>query len=110
MKLFILILFPIFLFGCSHTENISMDKLDAALQQKVSESKENKSDVKIEFIGSCNAEIDDQVKRDIESTGVEVNSVSKDIFTGKGNYSSILELAGKDFIKYLRAPHGLKPN
>ena len=110
MKLFIPILFSVFLFGCSQTNNMSMDKLDPALQQKVSVSRENKSDIMIEFIGTCNKEIDDQVKRDIESTGIEVNSVSKDIFTGKGNYSSILELSGKDFIKYLRAPRELMPN
>jgi hypothetical protein len=110
MKLFIPILFSISLFGCSHTENVSMEKLDVALQQKVSVNKENKSDDKIEFIGACNKEIDDVLRQDIKSTGIEVNSVSKDIFTGRGNYVSILKLSEKDFIKFLRAPRELKPN
>ncbi len=109
MKLFIPILFSIFLFGCSHTEKMSLDKLDAAILQKISENGENKSDDKIEFIGVCDKEIDDQLKEDIESTGVEINSVSDDIFTGRGTSTSILKLSGKDFIIFLQSPRKQQP-
>jgi hypothetical protein len=88
---------------------MSVDKLDSALRQKVLENKENKLDDQIQFIGTCNKEIDDQIKQDIESTGVEVNSVSKDIFTGRGTYTSILKLSEKDCVKILQAPGELKP-
>jgi hypothetical protein len=110
MKLIILILFSVLLFGCSHTENISPDKIDEALTQKILKNEKNKSDDKIEFIGVCTKEIDDQLKEDIESTDVEINSVSNDIFTGRGTSTSVLRLSGKDFILFLQSPRKLKPN
>ena len=110
MKLFIPVLFLIFFFGCSNTENMSMDKIDASLIQKILDNEKNKSDDKIEFIGVCDKEIDDQLREDIESTSVEINSVSNDIFTGKGTSTSILKLSGKDFILFLQSPRKLQPH
>ena len=76
---------------------MSLDKLDAALIQKILENEKNKSNDKIEFIGVCGKEIDDQLRKDIESTGVEINSISNDIFTGRGTSTSILRAFRKRF-------------
>ena len=108
MKLLMLFFLSVFLFGCANSGEVSMDKLDAALKQKISEYKNNGIKEEIRFIGICNKEINEQTRQDIKSTGVIVNSVSKDIFTGRGNYNSILKLSGKDYLTSLRAPREVK--
>jgi hypothetical protein len=109
MKLFIaLILF--FLAGCAHTQDISLAKLDPMLKQQVIEHKKSSSEELISFVGRSKTTIDSTLQNDIESTGIRINSILKNIFTGKGSYKSIIKLSAKDYIQSLEASKKLMPN
>ncbi len=104
--------FPIYLFiillslliGCSQTMEIPKDKVAPTLIRKLTELQQNHSDQIINFIGKCNSEVSPEIKEDLERSDISVHTVSKDIFTGSGNYKSILKIVIKDYIKWLETP------
>jgi len=108
MKILTFLLLSLLL-GCSQTKDIPKDKMDPALAAKLSELKQNSSDETIDFIGKCNSEISSAMKDVLETSGINLHSVSKDIFTATGNYKAIIKIAGKDFIKWLELPKTTYP-
>ena len=108
MKTFTILLLTI-LIGCSQSKETPQNKIDSRLAKKMTEVEQIKSEDPIDFIGSCNVEITSTIKDDLEASGINIRSVSKDIFTASGNYKSILEIAEKNYIKWLEAPRELHP-
>ena len=108
MRIFTFLLLSL-LIGCSQTREIPKDKIDAALTKKITELQVQKSGEKTDFIGTCISEINTPLRLDIESAGINIKSVSKNIFTGNGDYNAIITLAGKDYIKWLEAPREFYP-
>jgi hypothetical protein len=100
----------IFLLGCANTQDVSLNKLDPALRQQVTEHQKNKSNELINFVGKTKSTIDSTMAESVKSLGIEINSISKEIFTGKGSYEAILKLLNKDYIKSLEANKPLAPN
>jgi len=107
ISLFVLMLL---LLSCAQTENASIGKLDPVLKQQVIENQKSNSGESISFIAQLSVPASTSIKDDIRSNGIEINSISKNIFTGKGNYKSILLISHKDYIKSLEANKTYAPN
>jgi hypothetical protein len=108
-KSYIIFLLALF-FGCANTQDTSLNKLDPALRKQVIEHQQNNTQELISFIGETKTALDSTMEESIKSSGIEINSFSKDIFTGKGTYDAILKLLNKDYIKSLEANKPLAPN
>ena len=66
--------------------------------QKMEEVKKKGSNETIQFFGKCETEIDDRKKLDLTKTGVKIESVVGNIFTGSGTIVSLQKLAKLDFV------------
>jgi len=108
MKLIAILLLSIII-ACSQSKEISNNKIDPTLIKIIADAEQIKSEEMINFIGSCNLEITPSIKEDLEISGINIRSISKDIFTASGNYKSILEIADKSYIKWLEAPREFHP-
>jgi hypothetical protein len=95
--------------GCSQSKETPKDKIDPALFEAIAKLDEIKSKEIIDFIGTCNSEITSTIKDDIETAGINIHTISKNIFTASGNYKSILKIENKDYIKWLELPQKLHP-
>lgn len=103
MKIFMLLFLSLFV-GCSQTGNIPKDKIDPSLADKLTRLEQNKSDETLNFIGKCTTEITPSIKEELAAAGISIHSVSKDIFTGTGNYKAIIKIAGTNYIKWIEEP------
>lgn len=98
IKLILFTLFSItFLCSCG-SGNSEMKKIDSPLLNKLETAG---SAEQIQFLGKCREKISDELKQQIESTGVSVQSVIDTIFTATADPESIKKLAAKDFIVVL---------
>ena len=109
MKNIFLILPLILIVGCAQMQSFSSEKFAPELLLNVTEYKDKNSNEKISFIGRSNKDIYLETRKDIEETGVDVGSVIKDVFTGMGDYTSIIKLSNKNYIIKLDAPKKLFP-
>ena len=82
----------------SSNKKPSKEKFDVPLLQKMEEVKKKGSNETIQFFAKCEAEIDDRKKLDLEKTGIKIESVVGNIFTGSGTIVSLQELAKLDFV------------
>jgi hypothetical protein len=108
MKIFIIFLLLIII-SCSQSKEIYDSKIDPLLIKTIVDAEQIKSEEMINFIGSCNSDITSSMKEDLEISGINIRSISKDIFTASGNYKSILKIAGKNYIKWLETPREVRP-
>ncbi len=95
LKIILFSLISFALLSCSSSDKSDLAKLDSPLYDKISKSA---SGDQIQFIGKCSKKISDDLKAEIESTGVSVQTVIDTIFTASGVTESIKKLAAKDFI------------
>ena len=96
--IFMVLFLLLTIIGCSSVEN-NNSKIDSALRQELNNYTGAKP---IQFFGKCVRNIDDEVKSQIEATGVKVESVVKDIFTANGSAEQIFDLAELEIIKILQ--------
>ena len=87
-KYLLIFLGSLIMLSCS-TSKTYEDKLDTPLLQKIKTSSDSDE---IKFLGKSAIDIDDKLKLEFEHSGVVIESLSKDIFTAKGNKSQICEL------------------
>ena len=87
------------LIGCSSMNEKYESKLDSGLKLKL----KNSLDEKIEFFGKCKVDISEEIRSERESTGVNIQTISKDIFTASGLSDQIIKLAKLNVVKYLEA-------
>lgn len=99
-----------FLVSCASTNNIALNKLAPALRKQVLEHQKDSSNDLISFIGKTKVPIDSTIENDMKAAGLQINSTSQNIFTGKGSYKEILKILDKDYIKSLEANKTLAPN
>jgi starvation-inducible outer membrane lipoprotein len=97
IKFLLTILFTIYLFGCSSVNDQYKEKLDFGLKSKVNKN----SSESISFFGKCNEVINDDIKTSLEKTGIQIQTISKDIFTASGSAEQIIKLAKLEVIKSL---------
>jgi maltose-binding protein MalE len=91
----------IFLSACSSSAEYSSAKMDTSLNQKILSLEKEDPTILIQFTGKTNEVINDQMKKELHGTGINIETVVSDIFTANGTVSSIKKTSLLDFVVYL---------
>ncbi|MAT58257.1 MAG: hypothetical protein CMF23_09820 [Ignavibacteriae bacterium] len=94
----LLFMLVILISGCGTMNNDYQYKIDPILRAEINNSDEISDSVEYNFLAKVKEQITDLERKKIEETGIKIESVIKNIFTGKGRLKSINELAKLDFI------------
>ena len=100
----------IFLTACSSSAKYNSTKMDTSLNQKILSLDKEDSDITIQFTGKTNAVINDQMKKELQETGINIETVVSDIFTANGTVSSIKKTSLLDYVVYLELVKNLDIN
>lgn len=99
----------VLLFACSSSRRSVKDKFDAPMRQKLSVIEKNGGDESIKFFGKCSHSIDGEMRKSLENSGVKIETVVGDIFTGAGTPGQIRRLAALDFVTQVNLSTTSKP-
>lgn len=91
----------IFLTACSSSAKYNSTKMDTSLNQKILSLEKGDPNISIQFTGKTNAVINDQMKKELQETGINIETVVSDIFTANGTVSSIKKTSLLDYVVYL---------
>lgn len=91
----------IFLTACAASSEYSPEKMDSPLNQKIRSLDNENSETSIQFTGKTNGAINEQMKKELQDTGIIIETVAGDIFTANGTTSSIKKVSLLDFVVYL---------
>lgn len=94
----LLFMLVILISGCGTMNNDYQNKIDPILRAEINNSDEISDSVEYNFLAKVKEQITDLERKRIEETGIKIESVIKNIFTGKGRLNAINELAKLDFI------------
>ena len=100
----------IFFTACSSSAKYNSTKMDTSLNQKILSLEKEDPDITIQFTGKTNAVITDQMKKELQETGINIETVVSDIFTANGTVSSIKKTSLLDYIVYLELVKNLDIN
>ncbi len=95
-----IIFLVLFFMSCNHNQ-YKIEKMDHALIQEINSLDKDKSDKLISIIGKTILEINDNIKEEIASSGVVIETVAGNIFTASGDRCGISKLSRQDFIEKL---------
>lgn len=103
IKLVVLISFggALLLNGCAASAEYNSSKMDTSLNQKITQLEKENPDSIIQFTGKTSENISDQMKSEIEETGIKVETTAGDIFTANGDINSVKKVSMLDFVVYL---------
>jgi len=87
--------------ACAASAGYNKAKMDTELNQKITRLEKENPDSIIQFTGKTKGEINDQMKAQLEETGVTVETVAGDIFTANGGTESIKKVTLLEFVVYL---------
>ena len=91
----------IFLTVCSSSAKYNSTKMDTSLNQKILSLEKEDPNTVIQFTGKTNVVINDQTKKELQDTGINIETVVSDIFTANGTGNSIKKVSLLDFVLYL---------
>ncbi len=91
----------IFLTACAASAEYAPEKMDSPLNQKIRSLDNENSETSIQFTGKTNGVINEQMKKELQDTGIIIETVAGDIFTASGTTSSIKKVSLLDFVVYL---------
>ena len=100
----------IFLTACSSSAKYNSTKMDTSLNQKILSLEKEDSNITIQFTGKTNVVINDQMKKELQETGINIETVVSDIFTANGTVSSIKKTSLLDYVVYLELVKNLDIN
>ena len=107
---FILLMSMSILVACSSSSQKSIpQKFDTPLSQKIKEVEKSGSGESIKIFGECAESITTEMRSSIEGTGVEIDSVMGDIFTGAGTPANLRDLARLEFVTQIQLATISKP-
>ncbi len=96
--------------GCSSTpKKTANGKFDSPLIQKISEVEKSENPGRISVFGKCSEGITGTMQQEMEATGVKINSVIGNIFTGDGTPEELRTLSGIEFIHQIHLSTESKP-
>lgn len=101
LKIAVIVFIAILTFSCTSSENSYIKKIDASLLKKIDGAEKENPEQEIQFLGKCIEPISEDVRKDIETLGVSVQSVVNNIFTASAKPSAIKLLAEKKYIETL---------
>ena len=88
--------------GCrSEDTAVATAKFDASLRQKAEQLAASKQTEVLPLFGKCSSAIDDAMKEKLTKTGLEVQSVTGDIFAGRISSDHLMKLANLPFVTQL---------
>ena len=99
--LFLFFGFPLMIINCSGSEEFMPEKMDTPMQQKIRSLEEAQSGATIQFTGKTSDDITSEMKKELELTGITIESTIQNIFTAKGTTSSIKKLTLLENVIYL---------
>lgn len=91
----------ILLNGCAASAEYSPEKMDSPLNQKIRSMDDENSDMSIQFTGKAKDVVNEQMKKELQDAGINIETVAGDIFTANGTAGSIKKASLLDFIVYL---------
>jgi predicted PurR-regulated permease PerM len=103
---FLLIGISIMNISCSSTDYI-LEKMESSLHQRIIYIEKENPDAIVQFAGKSDKIINDEMKKQLESTGATVESIIQDIFTASGKAESIKKTSLLEFIVYLEIAKNL---
>lgn len=80
-------------------------KMDPILQQELAKAETGE---KIEFLGEVSGELNNDLKAELEQSGVDIRTVAGKIFTASGEKAQIEALAAHDKIVFLSGSRKFK--
>lgn len=92
--------------GCSSADYIP-EKMESSLHQRIIYLEKEDPNAIVQFAGKSDKNINDEMKKKLESTGATVESIIQDIFTASGKAESIKKISLLDFIVYLEIAKNL---
>jgi hypothetical protein len=92
--------------GCSSADYIP-EKMESSLHQRIIYLEKEDPNAIVQFAGKSDKNINDEMKKKLESTGATIESVIQDIFTASGKAESIKKTSLLDFIVYLEIAKNL---
>lgn len=98
---FLLFGIPLMNVSCACSSEFVPEKMDAPLQQKIRSMESEDSIVAIQFTGRTSSEITPEMKKELESTGITIESTVQNIFTAKGTTSAVKKVTMYDYVVYL---------
>lgn len=87
--------------GCAASAEYNSSKMDTSLNQKITSLEKEDSDTIINFTGKTRGSINDQMKSELEGTGINIETAVGDIFTANGDVESVKKVSLLDFVVYL---------
>lgn len=98
---FLLFGIPLMNVNCACSSEFIPEKMDTPLQQKIRSMEAEDSEVTIQFTGKTSHEITPEMKKELESSGITIESTIQNIFTAKGTTSAIKKVTMYDYVVYL---------
>jgi hypothetical protein len=101
-------LFPVFFVsailifsGCSSSNDFMPEKMDTALNQKIQKNEKDDPDQVIQFLGKCSSSITPEIKDELQSSGISLESIVQNIFTATGTAAEIKKVSLFQFVTSL---------
>lgn len=92
--------------SCSSADYIP-EKMESSLHQRIIYLEKEDPNTIVQFAGKSDKNINDEMKKKIESSGATVESIVQDIFTASGKVESIKKTSLLEFIVYLEIAKNL---
>lgn len=84
-------------------------KLGSSLRQEVAKLEKEGERRLLDIFGKCTAMIDAEMRGQLLTAGAHIESMNKEIFTGRISSDSVLTVAGLDFVVQLQLSHESNP-
>ena len=87
--------------GCAASAEYNPSKMDTSLNQKIAELEKSAPEATIQFTGKTSTDINEQMRSELEGTGINVETSAGDIFTAQGDVTGVKKVSMLDFVVYL---------
>ncbi len=108
LSILMVTLFTMSIINCSGSNDYSPEKMDTALQQKITNLENTDPDAPVQFLGKCSTAVDAEMEAKLRSTGISVESIVKDIFTATGTVEGVKKVSALDFVVSLELARRLE--
>lgn len=94
--------------GCSSMTEYIPEKIDSPLHQRILFLEKEEPEALIQFMGKTSSVLNDKMKSGLESTGITIETIVRDVFTASGNIKSIKKSTLLDFVVFLEMAQKLE--
>lgn len=91
----------LFFGACAASAEYAPEKMDSPLNQKIRTLDNENSEMPVQFTGKTLDVINEQMKDELQDTGIIIETIAGNIFTANGTTSSIKKVSLLDYVVYL---------